>query len=293
MKKKDIGYGIAGFGSALLAYYVYTKTKGKPATTTQNSTSTQNSTPNQTGTPSPNNTQSTTPSQCQKITPDNYSQQLLAQCFGGSITQCGLYEPLISTNGFCEALSPSTNYAVTQPDIKSGLVFYNSTNGFFGIYWDYPGTFGGVSPCYCSGNKIALPYDQTGAFFSFIGLILPNGYTWLPVYYFPSSGIGFLTYEGALWYSPGLTYGLLGYLKNNNQVYTIKLPGTPDSIGFTIQTYSTPADTGGALCFNYPDLNSSFCVDIAPNQSIPFWANDATTVKWCPANNQPNCQTVY
>jgi hypothetical protein len=181
---------------------------------------------------------------------------------------------------------------MTKPNIKSGFMFYNSTNAFFGIYWDYPGTFGGVSPCYCNGSNQVFPANNTGAFFNFIGLIMPNGYTWLPVYYFPSTGIGFLTYQGALWYSPNLTYGNLDYIKNNNLLYTVTLNDTPDNMGYTVETFSTPADTGGSLCFNYAGLNSSFCIGVAPNQTIPFWANSTTSVQWCPANNAPNCQTV-
>ena len=293
MNKKEIGYGLVGFGSVLVGYYIYTKTRPKTSTATiSNQTSTPTTTNNQSSTPSTNN-QSSIPSSCQEITPNNFSQQLLAQCFGGSVTACGLYEPLTSKDGFCEAFSPSTNYSVNPPNIKSGFVIQNTTNAFFGIYWDYPGTFGGVSPCYCNGSNQVFPANQTGAFFNFIGLVMPNGYTWLPVYYFPSSGVGFLTYEGSLWYSPNLIYSNLSYIKNNNIVYTVQLKNTPDALGYTVQTYSTPADTGGSLCFNYAGLNSNFCITVAPNQTIPFWANDSTIVKWCPANNAPNCQTVY
>ncbi len=63
--------------------------------------------------------------------------------------------------------------------------------------------------------------------------------------------------------------------------------------GNSVQTYSTPTNTGGDLCFDYVDLNSNFRVTIAPNQTIPFWANDDATVKWCPANNPLNCTTVF
>jgi hypothetical protein len=292
MNKKEIGYGLAGLGSALLAYYIYTRSHAKP---TSNTTTPQTTTPNTvTGsTTVPQPTAQTTPSSCDLITPDNFSQSLLAQCFGGSLTSCGLYEPLISKNGFCEAYSPSTNYSVDPPNIKSGYVVYNSTNGFFGLYWAYPGTFGGTSPCYCSGSTQVFPSNQTGAFFDFIGLVMPKGYTWLPTYYFPSSGVGFLTYEGSLWYSPNFIFSNLSYIKENNIVYTVKLPGTPDTLGYTVNTFTTPADTGGSLCFNYASLNSNFCIAVAPNQTIPFWANSHTTVSWCPANNAPNCQTVY
>jgi len=297
MNKKQIGYGIAGFGTVLLGYYIISKAQSKPSTANTSQTSTSS----MVSTPTPSNTssmqpstvsQSVTPTQCQEITPNNFSQSLLAQCFGGNLTSCGLYQPLVSTNGFCEAYSPSTNYTVNPPNIKSGFMFYNSTNAFFGIYWDYPGTFGGVSPCYCNGSTQEFPSNQTGAFFNFIGLIMPNGYTWIPTYYFPTSGIGFLTYQGAMWYSPNLIYANLSYIKNNNLLYTVKLNNTPDQLGYTIETFTTPADTGGSLCFNYAGLNSSFCVDIAPNQTIPFWANSSTVVQWCPANNAPNCQTV-
>lgn len=290
MNKKEIGYGLAGFGSVLLAYYLYTRSQTKPTTPANTSTTSQSTA--QTSTTAQSTTQST-PSSCEVITPDNFSQQLLAQCFGGSLTSCGLYEPLTTKTGFCEAYSPSTNYSVTEPNIKSGFMFYNSTNAFFGIYWDYPGIFGGTSPCYCNGSTQVFPANNTGAFFNFIGLIMPNGYTWLPVYYFPSSGIGFLTYQGALWYSPSLTYANLDYIKNNNLLRTVKITNTPDNMGYTIETFSTPADTGGSLCFNYAGLSSSFCITVAPNQTIPFWANSNTTVSWCPANNAPNCQTVY
>jgi hypothetical protein len=181
---------------------------------------------------------------------------------------------------------------MTKPNINSGLMFYNSTDAFFGIYWAYPGVFGGTSPCYCNGTTQVFPSTKTGAFYNFIGLIMPNGYTWLPTYYFPSSGLGFLTYNGALWYSPGLTYASLSYIKNNNLVYTINLENTPDDLGYSIQTYTTPGSTGGDLCFDYVDLNSNFCISVAPNQTIPFWVNSNTTVKWCPANNPLNCQVV-
>jgi hypothetical protein len=292
MNKKEIGYGLAGFGSVLLAYYLYTRSHTKSSTVTSNTTASQTTTPTQTSTTTQSTTQST-PSSCDLITPNNFSQSLLAQCFGGSLTSCGLYEPLTTKTGFCEAYTPSTNYSVNPPNIKSGYVIYNNTDGFFGLYWDYPGTFGGVSPCYCNGSTQVFPSNQTGAFYSFIGLVLPNGYTWLPTYEFPSSGVGFLTYEGSLWYSPNFIYSNLSYIKNNNIVYTVKLPGTPDTLGYSVTTFTTPADTGGSLCFNYASLNSNFCISVAPNQTIPFWANDNTTVQWCPANNAPNCQTVY
>lgn len=293
MNKKEIGYGLAGFGSVLLAYYLYTRSYTKPTTSTSTPTTSQSTTPSQTSTTTAQSTTQSTPSSCEMITPDNFSQQLLAQCFGGSLTSCGLYEPLTTKTGFCEAYTPSTNYSVTKPNIKSGYMIYNSTNGFFGMYWAYPGNFGGVSPCYCNGSTQVFPSNQTGAFYNFIGLVMPNGYTWLPVYEFPSSGVGFLTYEGALWYSPNFIYSNLSYIKENNLLYVVNLPGTPDTLGYNVNTFTTPADTGGSLCFNYASLNSSFCITVAPNQTIPFWANSSTTVSWCPANNAPNCQTVY
>jgi hypothetical protein len=291
MNKKQIGYGLAGFGSVLLAYYIISKSRSNTSTQTNTTNPTTSSTSAPTNMASAS-AQSDISTQCQEITPNNFSQQLLVNCFGGSLTSCGLYEPLTTVNGFCEAFSPSTNYSVNMPNIKSGLVFNNQTDGFFGLYWAYPGVFGGVSPCYCNGTQMQFPANQTGAFFNFLGLIMPNGYTWLPTYYFPSSGIGFLTYSGALWYSPSLTYASLSYIKNNNMVYTINLQNTPDDLGYSVQTYTTPANTGGDLCFNYVDLNSNFCLTIAPNQTIPFWANSNTTVKWCPANNPLNCQVV-
>jgi len=286
MNNKQIEYGLAGIGSGLLLYYILSKLRSKtPTQASASSTGTQNAITPTTSQPSVN-------AQCQNITPNNFSNQLLASCFGGEITSCGLYKPLTTVNGFCEAFSPSTNYSMTKPDISSGLMFYNSTNAFFGIYWAYPGVFGGTSPCYCNGTTQVFPSDKTGAFYNFIGLIMPNGYTWLPTYYFPSSGLGFLTYNGALWYSPGLTYASLSYIKNNNLVYTINLENTPDKLGYSIQTYTTPSSTGGDLCFDYVDLNSNFCISVAPNQIIPFWVNSNTTVKWCPANNPLNCQVV-
>jgi len=290
MDKREIGYGLAGFGSVLLAYYLYTKSHTKSTVSANTSTiKSQAATPSQTST----TIQQSTLSSCELITPNNFSQQLLAQCFGGSLTACGLYQPLITINGFCEALTPSTNYSVKMPNINSGLVFNNQTDGFFGLYWAYPGVFGGVSPCYCNNTTMEFPANNTGAFFSFLGLIMPNGYTWLPTYEFPSSGLGFLTYKGALWYSPSLTYVSLSYIKNNNLVYTVSLQNTPDDLGYSVQTYTTPQNTGGSLCFDYVDLNSNFCITVAPNQTIPFWANSSTRVLWCPANNAPNCQTVY
>ena len=293
-KSKEIGYAIVGIGAGLLGYYIIKRTTqkniassttstSKPSTTTQNTTPNTAVTNNQTSVP-------TSSSQCNLITPNNYSQQLLADCFGGSLTQCGFYQPLISQNGFCEAFQTGLNASITPPNIKSGLIFYNATDGFFGLYWAYPGTYGGVSPCYCSGSSQELPYNQTGAFFDWIGLILPGYYTWLPVYEFPSTGIGFLTYKGVLWYSP-ITYGTLGYIKNNNITYTIKLEDTPDSLGYSIQHYTT--DVGGSLCFNYPDFNSAFCLSIAPNQTVPFWASNTTTVRWCPSTTPNNCTVVY
>ena len=287
-KTKEVGYGIAGLSAGIIAYLIL---KRKSSTTvTSSPTISSPTTSSSTSTPQSSPSGSSTPSECNFITPNNFSQQLLASCFGGSVTECGLYEPLISTNGFCQAFSTSMNSSINPPKIQSGLIFYNQTDGFFGFYWAYPGDYGGVSPCYCQGSKVELPYNNTGAFFDWIGLILPGYYTWLPVYYFPSTGIGFLTYKGALWYSPA-TYGLLGYLKNNNITYTVTIKNTPDAIGYTIQQYTT--DVGGSMCFNYPDFNSRFCLSIAPNQNIPFWASDNTIVEWCPSNSPNNCTTIY
>jgi hypothetical protein len=296
MNKKQVEYGLAGLGSALLAYYILSKSRSNIPTQTSTPSNTSTAS-NTTPSTAPISTQSTSTqsavnAQCEEITPNNFSQQLLVQCFGGSLTSCGLYEPLTTKTGFCEAFSPSTNYSVNKPNIKSGFMFYNSTDAFFGIYWDYPGTFGGVSPCYCNGSNQVFPATANGAFFDYIGLIMPHGYTWLPTYYFPSAGVGFLTYQGALWYSPNLIYANLDYIKQNNILYTVTINNTPDKMGYSVNSFTTPADTGGALCFNYAGLNSSFCISVAPNQTIPFWQNSTTVVRWCPANNAPNCQTV-
>jgi hypothetical protein len=282
--KKEIGYGLLGAGSLFLLYYL---TRSKAA---NNKTSSPSNTPTS-STPKSSTPTYSTPSSCEEITPDNFSQQLLAQCFGGSVGSCGLYTPLTTQLGLCEAMTPSTNYSVKQPNIESGFVFYNPTDGFFGIYWSNPGQWGGIFPCYCTGSKQQFPGVQNGAFFNFLGLILPNGYTWLPTYEFPNVGFGFLTYQGALWYSPNLTASALDYIQQNKIVYTVKIPGTPDSMGYNVQTYTTP--TGGGLCFDYPDLSSSFCISVAPNQTIPFWVNSNTVVKWCPSNNTLNCQSIY
>ncbi len=168
MKRKQIEYGLAGLGSALLGYYIILKLMSNMSAQT-------NTKNNQSISPQTNmqNIQSTSPqpsvsTQCQEITPNTFSQQLLANCFGGSLTACGLYEPLTSVNGFCEAFSPSTNYSVNMPNIKSGLVFNNQTDGFFGLYWAYPGVFGGVSPCYCNGTNAEFPANNTGAIFQFL-----------------------------------------------------------------------------------------------------------------------------
>jgi len=293
-RKKELEYAGLGLGLGVLGY-LYLKSKSKPKQTISvptKSTASTNNTSTQTKTPI-NNSPTQTPSsntQCNLITPDNFSPQLLAACFGGSVTKCGLYEPLTTDNGFCEAYSSGMNSSITKPDIKSGLVFHNKSNGFFGLYWVEPGVYGGVSPCYCQGNKQVFPALQTGNFFNWIGLILPGYYTWLPVYEFPSEGIGFLVYKGVMWYSP-LTYAILGYIKNNNIVYTITLEDTPDSLGYSIQTYTT--STSGGLCFNYPDFNSNFCVPIAYDQTIPFWVNDNTTVKFCPSSTPIQCTTIF
>lgn len=294
-RTKDIEYGLVGLGLGLLGYYIL---KPKSPSTTQNTKSVQNTMQNtnqntnstQNVTSTTGSSTSTNNSECNLITPNNFSQNLLVTCFGGTLTSCGLYQPLTSQNGFCEAFQTGLNASVTPPNIKSGLVFYNPTNGFFGFYWVNPGFYGGVSPCYCNGTKQVLPANSTGYFFNWIGLILPGYYTWLPTYYFPSGGVGFLTYQGAMWYSP-VTYGLLDYIKNNDTVYTIKIPGTPDQLGYTVQTYTT--STSGSLCFNYPSLNSNFCVPIAYNQTIPFWASSNTTVQFCPSSSPTNCMTVY
>jgi len=293
-RSKELGYAITGLGLGILGYYVWKKriSNTTSTNTTVSSTSTPSSSSNSANTTSTStpSTGSSSSNECTVITPNNFSQQLLVNCFGGSLTQCGLYQPLTTISGFCEAYSTSMNSSITTPKIQSGLIFYNSTSEFFGFYWSYPGQYGGVSPCYCQGDKQIFPSNQTGAFFDWIGLILPGYYTWLPTYYFPSTGIGFLTYKGALWYSPA-TYGLLGYLKNNNTTYTVNLNNTPDGLGYTTQQYTT--DVGGSLCFYYPDFNSGFCLPIAPNQTVPFWAGENTTVKWCPSTSAPNCTTVY
>jgi len=295
-RTKDIEYGLVGLGLGLLGYYILkpkSQSNAKSVNTTNNATQNVNSTNNTTQ--NVNSIQNATPtignsSECDLITPNNFSQNLLVTCFGGTLTSCGLYQPLTSQNGFCEALSPSTNASINQPNIKSGLVFYNPTNGFFGFYWVNPGFYGGTSPCYCNGTKQVFPANSTGYFFDWIGLILPGYYTWLPTYYFPSAGVGFLTYQGAMWYSPA-TYSVLSYIKDNDIVYTIKIPGTPDQLGYTVQTYTT--STSGSLCFNYAGLNSNFCVPIAYNQTIPFWANSNTTVQFCPSSSPTKCTTVY